>query len=255
MSTDKPIAGVRRPLTGDELDRILSGIAGASSTGDLYTGLIRTLYNALLADAGYTLDTLPDGQRINPADYTIPSSQWAAIVTAATNRADQWGTGPHLSLDLINTMPSTYDDPTVPEPHLHLTDHRPDEHVLHVSREAVDTITACTAHVEELARQYGADSEIHRRAEQSWLRHLSGLFRMSLGADTTVARDGPLSLLVATGSGFTYGVIFHDEVRRCTVAGCGAAIPDAAGPPASDHEHVPSYPVGGPQPGQWQVHS
>ena len=86
---------------------------------------------------------------------------------------------------------------------------------------------------------------------------------MGFGADTRVHRDGDLSLLVTTGSGFTYGLIFHGATRRCTAGdGCTATIADdgTAHPPWStaviaDHVHQPSFPLDAPRPGSWSMHS
>jgi hypothetical protein len=263
---EKPVTkhktGRRRRLSTDELDRILTGIEAAGDTGDLLTTVVRELYNVLLSDTGRSLDTLEAGERIDPRKYAIPSVQWHAIATAAGNRAAQFGTTPQVSLSLLDVMPSSYEDPAVSAPALSLKDWRPYLHDLHVSREATDVIRECTEHVAAIGLHFGTNTVIYRRAAGSWLRHLSGLFAMSFGADTRITPDGKLSLTVATSSGFVYGIIFHGDRRWCALDGCRAVIgddgtvrPGFTGSVVHDHQHVPSYPLGAPQPGEWNVHS
>ena len=90
----------------------------------------------------------------------------------------------------------------------------------------------------------------------SWHRNLAGLFSMAFGASTRITRDGDLSLFAVTGSGFVYAVIFHGHQRHCTADGCHARIgddgtvyPSQQDAAVLDHQHTPSYPLGGPQPG------
>ena len=83
---------------------------------------------------------------------------------------------------------------------------------------------------------------------------------MALGASARVSRDSDLSLLVNTSTGFTYGVIFHPDRRRCTQPGCTALIADDGTArtrvmACPDENHTPSYPLDGPQPGTWSFHS
>jgi hypothetical protein len=127
-------------------------------------------------------------------------------------------------------MPDSYEDPVAPTLDTTLTDHRPGTHVVTLSREAVDTIAACTRHVEDLAAAYGDTSEAYRHAASSWLRCLTSLLDLALGATTYVERHGPRSLLVRTSSGLDYGVVFHP-----------ARAPDRGRP--------------GPTPATWCIHS
>jgi hypothetical protein len=86
---------------------------------------------------------------------------------------------------------------------------------------------------------------------------------MGLGADTRVSKDGKLSLLVRSGSGLVYAIIFHPDQRRCTRPGCPAVINDDGRawtyrpelPRCPDDRHEPSYPVDAPAPGTWSFHS
>jgi len=253
---------ISRPLTAEEIKTILAGIGSATSSAELLHGAVRDLYTALLADTGATFDDVDAEHRLRATDYAIPTAQWQAIVKAITDRAAQWGTGAQLGLNLVNLMPSSYDDPAVPAPAVPTVDRRPDVHHLQVSREATDVIAACDAHVQALGQQYGRESEIYLDAFTSWHHQLARLFSMGLGADTRITKDGPLSLFVSTGSGFVFGVLFHGAWRRCTIDGCaavfgddGAVYPPYSGAPVAEHDHAPSYPLDAPQPGQWSFHS
>lgn len=257
-----PVPGVRRALTTAELDQVFAVTEAATSSVQLLDRVIHALYDALLAGTGFSLGTLPPGQRINPGDFAVPASQLEAIIGAVTNRAMQWGTAAQLALDLINVLPSSYDDPAVQVPARERPDRRPSVHDLRASRAATDVIRDCTEHVAALARHHGAGSPIHLRAATSWLSLLSGLFEMSFGATTRVCRDGELSLTVTTSGGLVYGIIFHPDRRHCTYDGCGAVIGDDGTarpsedlPAVEDHVHVPCSPVGGPLPGEWSFHS
>lgn len=254
--------GVRRALTDAELAGIFDAITAATNTGDVLVATINGLYTTLLADLGHTLDTLGPDQRLNPTEFAIPTNQWKAIAAVATNRADEWGTATSTSINLINAMPSSYDDPTVPDPTPQLPDRRPAIHHLRVSREATNVIGACTEHVTALGRQFGLDSDIYQRAAASWQWHLTRLFAMGSGAETSITAEGHLSLLVTNASGFVYAVIFHRDRRVCTVAGCPAVIGDdgtvstaPTRPVAAEHEHQPTYPSDAPTPGEWSAHS
>ena len=143
-------------------------------------------------------------------------------------------------------------------------DQRPYVHEMHVTREAVDVIAACNQRVEAIGQAFGYDSDRYRRAEQSWRRQVSTMFGMFFGGESRVTRDGELSLLVVTGGGFVYGLIFHAERRRCTREGCKAVLNDdgKAWTYMPDYptcpegvEHVPSYPFDAPVPGDWSFHS
>lgn len=257
------LAPVRRALTAGELTAIIGRIDAAGSTGDLLAAVIHAVYDTLLADTGLTLTSLPDGQRIDPRQFQIPTSQWEAICGAVTDRAAAWGTGAELAMELVNVLPSTYDDPGAPTPQRPDIDRRPDLLHLEVSRDAVDVIAAATRHVQALAVYYGPASPEHQAAASSWLAALARLLSLGFGADTRVHRDGALSLLVTTGSGFTYGLIFHGVTRTCTAGdGCAATIADDGtthrlwlGAVLAEHVHRPSFPLDGPRPGSWSFHS
>ena len=157
-------------------------------------------------------------------------------------------------------MPSAYDDPRVPAPTVEHVDYRPHVHRLEVTREAVDAITACHQRIQALGGHFGWESTYCLDAARTWLHLLGGLFAMSLGAQTRVTRDGPLSLYVTTGGGLVYGIIFHPTTRRCTVSGCPTTIADDGtaddrGQPTHQGPHQPAYPLDAPQPGQWTFHS
>ncbi len=255
-------AGVRRALTDPELAGIFDAITAAASTPEVVAATVNGIYTALLADQGHTLDTLPLQQRLDPTEFAIPTCQWKAIAAAATNRADESGTAASVSVNLINVMPSDYDDPTVATPTPDLPDRRPGIHHLRVSREATDVIAACTEHVAALADHFGLDSDLYHRAASSWRWHLTRLFALGRGAETTITAEGHLSLLVTNVSGAIYAVIFHPARRVCTVTGCPAVIGDdgtatagPARPVVAEHEHQPSYPLGAPTPGEWSAHS
>lgn len=250
-------AHVRRPLTDNEIETVLAGITTAADTPALLQHLLTSLYQALLDGSGTTLSDYDHTRRLDPRTLAIPATQWQALVDAAVNRAHEWGTGNQLALELINLMPSAYDDPDVPTPTIPAVDHRPHVHQLHITREAVDVITACHQRIHALGDHFGYQSTFFVDAARSWLHLIAGLFSMSLGAHTQIHRDGPLSLHVATGGGLVYGIIFHPTARTCVLPGCRATVPDTASAGAAVHEgpHVPSYPLDAPQPGQWSFHS
>ncbi len=262
MSTTSPGLRVRRALTPDELKHIHTEITAAHNTTDLLLRAFRAMFTALLSDVGATVDDLGADNKLRTGDYAIPTSQWQAIVTAITDRAEQWGTAALLTFDLIELMPASYDDPDMPAPGWQRVDRRPDTLKLTVSRDAVDVIAACEARLQALADRYGRTSPVYLDALHSWHRNLAGLFSMSFGAATTITRDGDLSLFACTGSGFVYAVIFHGHQRYCTADGCHARIgddgtvyPSHQGAPIADHEHTPSYPLNTTQPGTWSFHS
>jgi hypothetical protein len=123
-------------------------------------------------------------------------------------------------------------------------------------------IAACEAHVQALGGYFGWQSPPYLDALASWHRQLARLFGMGLGAHTRVSKDGDRSLLVRTASGIVFAVIFHGARRHCLAQGCAATIlddgrayPPYQGAPTLDHEHVPSYPLDAPQPGEWSFHS
>jgi hypothetical protein len=258
-------AGERRAFTDAEISSILHRIDAADSTAGLLTDTIRAVYDTLLSGSGLSMDTLPGGGKLDPALFAIPTAQWQAIVTAVTSRAAAWGTAPELALELINRLPASYDDPTVVAPAAvgALPDRRPTMLELHLTRDACDVIAAATHHIDVLTRFYGWHSHQATRAASSWTAALSRLLSLSFGATTNVRRDGDLSLHISTGSGYVYGIIFHADTRRCLAGdGCTAIIaddgttrPQSSASVVAAHEHQPSFPLDGPHPGSWSLHS
>jgi hypothetical protein len=260
-----PTPRTARPLTDEELTGILDAVARATDPAGLIETALRAVYDALLPESTPSSDDDaggPDERRINPADYAIPTTQWQAITAAITTRAAEWGASATLTFELINLMPSTYEDPAVPAPHIPPTDYRPAVHHIEVTRDAVDVIAACETHVQALGTYFGRQSPPYLDALTSWHHQLARLFGMGLGARTRISKDGERSLLVHTASGITFGVIFHGARRHCLADGCTATIhadgrtyPPHQGAPVLDHKHTPSYPLDAPQPGQWSFHS
>lgn len=246
---------IRHVLSAEDLTRIHTAIRDAADTKDLLTGTARTIYQALATI------TTESAAAVSAAGYALPTSQWLAILDAATQRAQQWGTHAEVALDLaMNLMPGQYDDPAVLAPELPLPDYRPQHYQLQLDRDTLDVIADCTRHLQHLHAAYGQQSPLYQDAMRSWTTALTTILSMGTGAVATVHRDGPLSLLAHTSSGLIYAVTFHGIARRCTVTGCGAHLADdGSTDPAdkitADHEHVPSYPFGGPQPGTWTLHS
>jgi hypothetical protein len=240
---------------------VLTTIDHAASAVEAVEAAMRATFNALLADRGETIAHYSTERPLNPDQYAIPASQWKAITAAVINRVDEWGAGAAVTLDLVNVMPSTYDDPDVPEPQLAKVDRRPHTLELRITREATDVIAACEARVEALGDHYGRQSDIYLTAQTSWRRHLTRLFSINAGAQSHITKDGDLSLLVQTSSGLVYGLIHHGLPRTCAEDGCAARIRDDgtvwSHPDATvlDHNHTPSYPLDAPQPGQWTTHS
>jgi hypothetical protein len=262
MHTNNNSLAVKRPLTDAEMEALLTAISNAASTADLLHVAVIDLYTALLADEGKTLADFNADHRLDPSRYAIPEIQRSAIETAITDRAAQWGTSAELALQLVDLMPSSYDDPAVKAPVVPHTDHRPHLHQLEVTREAIDAMAAVDSHIGALGQFYGHDSAVYLEALESWHTQLSHLFALGFGAYTRISRDGDRSLLVRTGCGLVYGVVFHGQHRRCTDPDCGALIADDGTATAfssttavRDHEHRPSYPLNGPRPGSWSFHS
>jgi hypothetical protein len=257
VDTTSTPAQIRTTLNTHDLHRIHAAILDAADTRQLIETTLTILYDALAGDTG------TQARQIQPQRYAIPTSQWTAILTAVTNRAQAWGTATAVGLELaLNLMPGHYHDPDVPAPNLDLPDYRPTEHRLTITRSAVDVITAAEAHLDRLQTCYGPTSQTYQTALHSWHRGLAGLFSMNSGAHTQVSADGALSLFVHTAGGFVYGLIFHGTDRRCTTDGChalidadGAARPACTGAMVLDHDHTPSYPVDAPRPGAWSFHS
>ncbi len=254
---------VRRALSEAEMISITAAIDAATSAAGIVTAVLRAVFGALVAPLGETLDGYGPDRKLDPRDFAIPEQQWAAITEACLSRADAFGARVTIAMDLLNVLPATYDDPSAVVPPRSAVDHRPYEHVLTVSREAADVITACAQRCDALAQHFGEDSPEHRDAARSWQRNLALLFSMDFGARTRVTRDGDLSLLVSCGSGFTYALIFHPVQRRCTRDGCAAVIRGdgttwtyrSGDPACADRQHIPAYPLDAPAPGSWSFHS
>jgi hypothetical protein len=199
---------VRRALTGAEMTTIRTAIAAADSTAEILTAAVHGLFTALLAPLGESLVDYSTGCRLNPGAFAIAQAQWAAIAEACTAKADAYGSRAQIAMELINLMPASYDDPSVTVTPVPQADHRPYEHVLTISREATDVIAAATRRCDDLASHFGASSREHQEAARSWQHNLARLFAMDFGAHTRIMRDGELSLLVCTSSGFTTGSSF-----------------------------------------------
>ena len=262
MASTAPTHRVARALTPNEVGTILTAVNAATSTADLLADAVRSLFTALLAGTGTAFGDFTPEHRLNPGDYAIPSPQWNMIAKAITDHAAQWGTAAQLALELVATMPASYDDPAAYTPTLATVDRRPMVHHLRVTRDAVDVIAACERHIAALADAYGHGSLHHLQALTSWHAQLARLFSLGFGERSQISRDGRLSLFVTTSSRFVFAVVFHGARRRCTSTGCEALISDDgdASPPyrdatVVDHEHTPSYLCDGPQPGTWSFHS
>jgi hypothetical protein len=257
--TDAPAGPDRRVLSSDDLHQIHTVIRDAANTRQLLGTALRVLYDAMSTDTEAPAEATP----IVPGRYAIPTSQWQAILTAMTSRAQAWGTAAEVGLELaLNLLPTHYDDPTVPAPDLALPDYRPAEFRITLTRDAVDVIVTCEAHLAQLNDFYGPASEVYKAALHSWHRNLAAILTMNTGSNTFVSKDGELSLFVRTSSGLVYGLIFHAATRYCTSDGCdalitddGTARPAHTGAAVRDHKHTPSYPVGAPRPGTWSFHS
>jgi hypothetical protein len=245
-------------LSAESIADILTAIRDATSSAQLLDDTIRVLYRAILAGSAAAA-TSP----IRPEDYSLPATQWRAIIGAAIQRAEQWGTQALVGLELaLNLMPSRFDDPAVPEPPMPLPDYRPPLRTLEWARDATDVVTTATGYLDQLRTTYGPASPWYLDAADSWQRALTAVIAMNGGVTTTVSKYGPMDLFVQTGSGLVYAVVFHPAVRGCTVAGCGARLlddgtvqPPTTGSALPEHQHVASYPLDGPRPGTWSLHS
>jgi hypothetical protein len=253
---------IRRALTLDEMTAILTRISAADVT-QLLDVAAAAVYDALMADIGLSLGSLPDGQQVDPRKFLIPARQWTAISTAITHRAAAEGSHPALAISLIDVLPSTYDDPAAPVPDLQDTRAWPGDLEVSLTGEAVGVITAAGYRIQALARHYGQGSREHVTAATTWLAGLNQVITASSGPRVRVVRDGALSLLVHASGGYTFAVIFHGDARRCIAGGgCTALIADdgtAHTPNATSaivaHQHEPSFGLDGPRPGSWSVHS
>jgi hypothetical protein len=256
-------APIRRALTVDEMTAVLARIAGAEDATQLLPIVVVAVYDTLLADLGLSLNTLPEGQQLDPRKFLIPARQWEAITGTVTDRATAAASHPELAIDLINLLPGTYEDPAAPVPDLPGTGQRPDHLDISLTREAVEVITAAHHRIQALAAHYGPRSAEHVTAASTWLAGLAQVLSMSFGPQVRVVRDGNLSLLVHTLSGYTFAVVFHGDARHCIAGdGCTALIADdgtvhapSATTTVAEHDHEPSFPLEAPRPGSWGVHS
>lgn len=254
---------VRRALSDAELTAITARVERATTLTEIVASVAEAVYSALLATLGESLTDYTADRRLDPRHFAIPQTQWTAITEACLAQADACGGRALIAMELIQVMPASYDDPAVTVTSTPTADRRPYEHVLTVSRDATDAITAASHHCEKLAAWFGPNAREYLDAVSSWQHHLAQIFSMVLGADTRITRDGDLSLLVRSGGGFMYGLIFHPAPRTCTNHGCHAVIrndgaawthrPDD--PTCPQDQHTPSYPLNAPQPGTWSFHS
>ncbi|GGK31419.1 hypothetical protein GCM10010124_25220 [Pilimelia terevasa] len=242
----------RHVYTAAELAAIVEAINTAGDGGRLMRGAMEAIWKPLL-----TQYATGSGQNaaVRPAEHEIPLAQWQAVTEAILARADQWGLAPVIAFDLAIGLPSHYPDPTVPTPDLPVRVNLPGVHHLEADRDATEVISAASAYCDALAAAYGPGSRYHLDAVVSWQRQLSRMFQLTLGARTRVHRDGPLSLLVHTEAGITYGLLFHTIPRRCIT--CDAGITDDGTAIGGEFgcSHAPTYPLDRPQPGTWSFHS
>jgi hypothetical protein len=258
-----PIA--RRPLTDTELGDVFAEIDAATTPTDTMARTIRAVYTALLDGVDRPGVGFGPGQHIDPNDFVIPDTQWRAIVAVATNRAEEWGSAAELTLDVLNYMPGTYDDPTVATPTPTLPDCRPLIHQLNVTRDAVDVIAANSRYLDDLAAAHGADSLAVRMATATWYRHLTDLLVTNAGGHAVVRADGQRSLHVTTATGFSYGIVFHPHPHPYPDQNGGPVSttdPGTGGTAAAtSHTTVDGHGVrlgrdaDAPEPGVWVAHS
>lgn len=262
-----PTVPLRRVLTGDDLRAIHAAAQAATSPAQLLSDCLAALNAALRAPASRAsaealreADPQPSPSRA--AGYAIPAGQWNAIFDAITGRAHAWGLAAELGLDLaLNLLPAAYDD-THPDPKSDadagpvLADLRPGEHHLTLTRDAVETIAACQAHLRRLASRYHPASLTYRLAADGWNDLLAVL--LTAHPHARVTGHGDLGLLIESTGGTAWALTYRPDTRRCTTAGCQAVIDNdatarAPSPDATvlDHQHVPSYPLDGPAPGRW----
>lgn len=250
---------VRRPLSASELDTVRERIHGdASGPHELVDAVVTAVFDALLTGQGVTYRDHHDDPLFDRSNYAIPVSQWTAIVTTVTDRAYTWGAATSTGMNLAALLPASYDDPTLSTPLLKPIDVQP--HLVHldISRDATATVASCQQHLVELADAYGTDSDLYRDAAASWSLQLTALISAPPGAHRVLHPDGPLSLYVSTDDAGHYGIVFDPLTRHCTVEGCHAVStadgqwqpshPDAS---VIEHDHQPSHPADGPQPGRW----
>jgi hypothetical protein len=95
-----------RPLTDDELAKILAGIASAEDAYGALTAAMIGVFDVALRDEGSSWEA---AESITPWDYALPVEQWHAIGEALTARTDRSDIGRvNLLLDWMNKGPSSY---------------------------------------------------------------------------------------------------------------------------------------------------
>jgi hypothetical protein len=163
----------------------------------------------------------------------------------------------------------------------------PEYHDLHVHKAAAETIQACAEqaaavhdfwvkHASDVRRTGGHLADYARPDDKtltSWSRQVSLLFNTFFGGQSTVTKDGCLSLCTVTNTGFTYGLVFHaayradlpepDDLRptptvkamgrHCFHDGLNCFKPLTGGE-CSQHGR-PSLGAALPLPGEWSFHS
>jgi hypothetical protein len=255
---------VRRALSHSELTTVLDSVHAAGSTKEILAAVVQGVFGALLRTVEESLADYGPDRKLDADAFAIPATQWAAIADACHARADAFGTRTDIALTLADLMPVSYDDPTVTVALRPTIDHRPHEHVLTVSREATDAITAASKRCDQLGTYFGVNSPQHLNAVRTWQHGICTVFSMIFGAATTITHDGPMSLLINSSSGYVYALVFHPDLRVCANPGCGVVIDDdgnphppdtGAPPPCPGGRHRPPYPLDAPHPGTWQLHS
>jgi hypothetical protein len=179
----------QRALTSAELTSIAAAINAASSGLEIVGAVVTAVFTVLLGTLGESLEDYGPDRMLVPSSFAIPATQWAAIAEIAVARAAGFGGRMSIALELVNVMPTTYDDPSAPVPEKNPADQRPYEHVLTVSREAADVIAAASRHCAALASYFGTGSRCRVMAGPALAGVLDG-FRI---ADADQPRRGPVA--------------------------------------------------------------
>ena len=160
-----------------------------------------------------------------------------------------------------------------------------DVHTMVVSKAAAETLTAIGNQCASVAAAWGRHNpEMVVEMLKSATHNTTHLFSMFFGGESSISRDGELSLFVSTSSGFVYGVIFHPKHYRvdapldgdinnaygAVIAGryCMAPVEDnhlhpagycrqpfSGGSRTCDEDDHDAVPVAMPLPGTWGFHS
>ncbi|MGW9205666.1 hypothetical protein ACWGR4_01580 [Embleya sp. NPDC055664] len=147
--------------------------------------------------------------------------------------------------------PMTYDDESADYP---------DEFTVTITRDAAETIDACTVYCAHIANAYGTEDTGYRVTVASWLGNLSRVFSTPAPAPIRIIASDEFSLRVETTQG-TCTLVYHPEARRCAVDGCLAVIEDdgsvwtyrADDPVCPDGDHLPTFPIDAPHPATWAI--